>query len=101
MNYQNFCKVLDHIERNPQLHNQSWYRDDTECGTTHCFIGWSAVFARGYYLANRVKEDACDFLDIGLKGDMMQWIVTTARTVDDFRRVRLVAGWINFAKKNC
>lgn len=94
MNYENFCKVLDHIERSPQLHDQHWYQNRTECGSTHCFLGWAAVFGRGHYdMRGDVKQDACDFLDIERGGYMMWWISKTERTADDFRRVRLVAGY--------
>lgn len=40
-------EVLDYIDANPQLWEQtSWYKE-TECGTTGCFAGWGVLLAGG------------------------------------------------------
>jgi hypothetical protein len=37
-------KVLVHIRRNPAQHNQDfWGLETPECGTVHCFAGWTAA----------------------------------------------------------
>lgn len=88
MNYENYCKVLRHIERHPREYNQNWYRDEVPCGTTHCFIGRAAVIGRGFYDYSEFKRDACQFLEIDRYSEQFDWISTTERNLDDFRRLR-------------
>ena len=40
-------KVRNQITANPESHDQDYYENDTECGTTRCIAGWTVFFARG------------------------------------------------------
>jgi len=56
--------VLDHIERNPEQHNQdSWLSvrptpgkpfraEHMGCGTTACYAGWTVLLVGGEFLGN-------------------------------------------------
>jgi hypothetical protein len=99
MNYENFAAVLAWIEEDPSKHDQcNW------CGTTCCFAGFGAALAVGdaqhsYEVLSTlghfeygVYKKACEFfgLDDYFKDHFAQWLFSSKRTLDDFRRVRLV-----------
>jgi hypothetical protein len=86
MNYEKFCTVLEHIERNPDEWDQ----------------------ARGYWKANRCcflaharrifDPDCGPYIDTWERGPRVlnadkrvgTWLYDDSRTLDDFRRVRHV-----------
>lgn len=43
--------VLDHIEANPEKHDQSHWAQVGECGTAACIAGWTAVLCGGWEFA--------------------------------------------------
>lgn len=106
MNYENFNRVLTHIEQHPEEWDQAvWH-----CRTSHCFAGFSEIFG-GHVppLSEDLHEDickrACAFLGIeaneeesGAYMPHWNWLFHGDRTLDDFRRVRLVACRANYEK---
>jgi hypothetical protein len=36
-------RTLSQIETHPELWDQADWRNETSCGTSHCFAGWAAV----------------------------------------------------------
>lgn len=97
MHSKKFNAVLDRIERNLKEWDQKHW-----CGTSYCFAGHAAAISRGYRSQNGfVVSEAERFLGLSpngwIHGDpMAHWLFSALRTLDDFRRVRLVAGWANF-----
>lgn len=104
MNYENFNAVLTHIERHPEEHDQTNW-----CGTTCCLAGHGAAMAlgtahsfdvfsrhaRGQYAEYVVYDIAAEWLGIDRYTDrsgarMAHWLFSGRRSIDDFRRVRLV-----------
>lgn len=98
MNYENYCRVLERIEADPEQHDQ-----DRWCGTKCCLAGHAAMMQLGksgndlMFLGEQgVYSAAADFL--GLSRDESRWFWHYLRTLDDFRRVRLVAGYAKFSQ---
>ena len=44
-------RVREHIEAHPELWHQNNWRQQTPCGTAHCFAGWIAEFDGADWLA--------------------------------------------------
>jgi hypothetical protein len=89
MNYENYCAVLERIEKNPDEWNQAyWFRDG--CATAYCFAGHAATLKLGNepHDSHVVRFAARDFL--GTHIDFSVWLFAEDRTLDDFRRVRLM-----------
>lgn len=88
MNYDKYTAVIDHIERNPRSWNQwRW------CGSKCCIAGHAqAMFGD---TRNWVVEEASKVL--GLNASQAGWLFHGERTLDDFRRVRVVQGWAHLA----
>lgn len=80
MNYENFCRVLTHIEQNPE----SWHQDSFYIS---CFAGIAATLA-GCRSNDPVKRHdvALRYLDVPFSTRLF----SCGRTLDDFRCVRLV-----------
>lgn len=38
-------RVLDHINANPELHNQKQWTEQAPCGTVACFAGWTCLLS--------------------------------------------------------
>lgn len=109
-NYENFAAALGWIEEDPSKHDQTNW-----CGTKCCLAGFGAAMALGttdrspdlmrrllnadYWSGEyAVYDKAAEWFGIGKYADdeMTYWLFSSRRTLDDFRRVRLVAGWANF-----
>lgn len=99
MNKRRFIRVLEAIEANPEHWNQNHWH----CGTSHCFAGFAELQKFG--LKSSLSEDEVrgilvhralfsTFLTaqyyLGLDSDQASWLFSSARTLDDFRRVRLM-----------
>lgn len=55
-------RVLDQIDAHPELHSQSSFKSNTECGTRHCIAGWTLELADTHYhweswQCDAVRED--------------------------------------------
>lgn len=87
MNYANFCKTLAAIEANPSGWNQSSLY-------TCCFGGIAANLAGcGSYDPEERHKAAKEFLGAGAAD-----LFCATRTLDYFRRIRVVAGWAHLAQ---
>lgn len=91
MNTDNYNAVLAHIEQHPEEWNQlSW------CGTACCLAG----HANKMFPPPNPNVGIIDGAHraLGFTDDQSWWLFHGSRTLDDFRRVRLVAGYANFAR---
>lgn len=95
MNYDNFNAVLAHIEQHPEEWNQNMW-NMLGCGTGCCIAGHAeAMFANSRERAMEpTRDNGAKYL--GLNEFQARWLFEHDRTLDDFRRVRLVAGYANF-----
>lgn len=90
MNLEKYNAVLTHIEQHPEEWDQQHW-----CGTACCFAGHGKRMfdESGFWSPWNATMKHLD-----LSSQMAGWLFDANRTVDDFRRVRLVAGWANFPK---
>lgn len=89
MNYENYNAVLERIEKNPDEWDQGyWFREG--CNSAYCFAGHAATMKLGNepHDAHVVSFAARDFLGVSI--DESFWLFSQERTLDDFRRVRLM-----------
>jgi hypothetical protein len=95
MNYENFNAVLTHIERHPEQWDQkNW------CGTSCCIAGHAAHMSGNFREGGTFGfiQAAEAFLGLPVNGwcsDLEEegtadWLFNSQRSLDDFRRVRLV-----------
>lgn len=54
-------EIVEAIEANPQLHDQSHWRKNAICGTTMCIAGW-ACFLNGDKFEDVDPEGRADFI---------------------------------------
>lgn len=46
-------EVMAHIRLYPELHNQTWFFSETDCGTASCFGGWALTLSGHFPLQER------------------------------------------------
>jgi hypothetical protein len=79
MNKENFQKVIDEIEKNPDSFDQkNWH-----CGTKHCFAGHAQILGGFTINPKTTRRDARIFLDVSK--NEADWLFNPSRTLDDFK----------------
>lgn len=102
MNYENFCKVLAHIETHPEEHEQNKW-----CGTACCIAGHAYSMAKRISKEQRAEvtfvtmpffQAALQFLGMereasfNIFDEPQHWLFHSRRTIEDFQLVRYVEG---------
>lgn len=94
MNYEIFSATLAHIEKHPKCWDQDQpYRDQR----AYCFLAHAANIAGepGVGAFHHGSKALGLFADV----ESAKWLFDNHRTLDDFRRVRIVQGWSNLARR--
>lgn len=79
MNKENYKKVLDLIEANPEC----WKQTSWHCRTQHCFAGHAQILSGKMANDDTVRRDARIFLD--LSKPEADYFFAGERTLEDFR----------------